>query len=138
MLPSRRQSEQLEVPFLMKLSKAIEGYKLVSLAEGFSPRTMEGYEWALGRLTKFFKSKGMDDPELDEIGSAELHRFFLLLRTDTDLAPASIRSVWRTIRSFYNWATKTTVESCSPLTISEFKKELKKGVRITGQLGRYL
>ncbi len=84
----------------MRLSKAIEGYRLVSLAEGYSPRTMEGYDWSLTPLTRYLNDKGMGDPELDEIGPTQLRDFFLHLRTETDLAPSSIRSVWRTIGSF--------------------------------------
>jgi integrase/recombinase XerD len=90
----------------MKLEKAIEGFRLVSLAEGMSPRTMDGYEWALGRLTKFLDNQGTGNPEVEEIQPADMRRFFLYLRTETDLAPASIRSIWRTIRSFYNWASR--------------------------------
>jgi site-specific recombinase XerD len=90
----------------MRLSKAIEGYRLVSLAEGYSPRTMEGYDWSLAHLARFFENCGMDNPELEDISPAHLRDFFLHLRPETDLAPSSIRSVWRTIRSFYNWASR--------------------------------
>jgi site-specific recombinase XerC len=46
----------------MKLGKAIEQYKLVSLAGAFSPRTMEGYKWALGASTTDRRAFAMHRP----------------------------------------------------------------------------
>ncbi len=46
----------------MKFSKAIEGYKLSCLTEGYSPNTMAGYEWVFNKIEIF-----LYDPMIEEI-----------------------------------------------------------------------
>jgi integrase/recombinase XerD len=83
----------------MKLSKAIEGYKFSSLSAGKSPKTMNGYDWAFKRILKY-----LGDKEVEEITKNDLQRLFKYLHTESGLSSSSIQSVWRTVRSFYNWA----------------------------------
>lgn len=82
----------------MKLSTAIDGYNLAMLANGMSPYTINGYAWAFQRWVNY-----MNDPELENITTQELRRMFASLQ-ESSLASSSIQAIWRTMRSFYNWA----------------------------------
>lgn len=82
----------------MKLSTAINGYTLAMLADGMSPHTINGYQWAFNRWLNY-----MNDPELETITTQDLRRMFASLQ-ESNLASSSIQAVWRTMRSFYNWA----------------------------------
>lgn len=88
----------------LKLSAAIQGFKIVRLADGYSPATLAVYQWALERLQWY-----LDNPEVDQITEQNVQSFFAFLRTDYDppLAGASIENVWKAVRSFYNWASDT-------------------------------
>jgi integrase/recombinase XerD len=83
----------------MNLTKAIEGYRFASLADGKSPKTMQGYDWAFKRIVVF-----LDDPQVEAITKNDLKRLFNFLHTESGLSSSSIQSVWRTVRSFYNYA----------------------------------
>ncbi len=85
----------------MKFSKAIEGYKLSCLTEGYSPNTMEGYDWAFKRIGTF-----LSDPMIEEITPEDIRNFFYHLNPETRLSSSSIQSIWRSMRSFFNWANR--------------------------------
>jgi len=61
----------------MKFSKAIEGYKLSCLTEGYSPNTMDGYEWAFKKIGFF-----LSDPKIEDISPTDLRKFFYHLHTE--------------------------------------------------------
>ena len=77
----------------MEFSKAIEGYKLSCLTEGYSPKTMEGYDWAFKKIELL-----CSDPNIEDISSRELNKIFPYLNTETQL---SFQSVWRSMKSFF-------------------------------------
>jgi integrase/recombinase XerD len=95
----------------MQLSKAIEGYKIASLADGYSQLTLNTYLSALGILIKY-----LGDKEIQLITSEDLHYFMSYLTTDyipermnnpnnkTRLSTASHHRYWKAIRSFFKWA----------------------------------
>lgn len=95
----------------MQLSTALEGYKIASLAEGYSPHTLTTYISALGKLIEYLGEK-----EIDLITSDDLHRFMSYLTTDytperlnnpqnkTRLSTASHHRYWKAIRFFFKWA----------------------------------
>ena len=85
----------------MKLSQGIEGYRFASLAEGKSPKTMEGYDWAFKKNRQVFRRYGSE-----EIKTGDIRNLLFYLHTQSGLSSSSIQSVWRTIRSFYNWANR--------------------------------
>ena len=80
----------------MNFSKAIEGYKLSCLTEGYSPKTMEGYDWACKKIKLF-----LSDPNIEEISSQDLKKFTLYLNAETQLSLSSIQSVCRSMKSFF-------------------------------------
>jgi integrase/recombinase XerD len=95
----------------MQLSKAMEGYKIGALAEGYSQLTLITYQSALGTLIEY-----LGDKEIQEVTSDDLHNFMSFLVTDykperrnnpnnTDrLSSASHHRYWKAIRSFFKWA----------------------------------
>ncbi len=82
----------------MKFSKAIEGYKLSCLTEGYSPKTMEGYDWAFKKIELF-----CFDPNIERISSHDLKKFTLYLNVVTQF---SFQSVCRSMKSFFNWSSR--------------------------------
>jgi integrase/recombinase XerD len=89
----------------MYTTKAIEGFVLSRLADGYSPKTMDGYQRALTRMAGF-----LENPDLTDITTEDIRNFLLHLRRETSLQPSSIQVVWRAIRCFYNWSSE-----CFPL-----------------------
>ena len=95
----------------MLFSKAIEGFIYYAQGGKYSPAyipTLHGY---LKYMCKYF-----GDPEIESITPDHWQRYFHHLYTDykptrfsgdtSPLAPASIDNHWKTIRGFYNWASK--------------------------------
>ena len=46
----------------------------------------------------------LDDPDPASITAEDIRNFLLHLRQHTNLSQSSIQVVWKSIRSFYNWA----------------------------------
>lgn len=92
---------------IMKLSQAIQGYEISVIADGLSPLTVAAYKSSLGLLIKFLK-----DPDIDQVGEKDLQAFFGYLRTSyhpercdgETLSSASLHRYWKSIRSFWKWA----------------------------------
>jgi integrase/recombinase XerD len=107
----------------MKLSKAVEGYCIDRIAEGYSSSTVSSYRYSLKILVNF-----LEDPEIETVTSQDLKRFFYFLRTDykpyrpngntAPLAGASLHGKWKACRSFWNWAS-------SELSMGDPAKELQ-------------
>jgi integrase/recombinase XerD len=95
----------------MQLSKALEGFKIGALAEGYSQLTIITYLSALGTLVEY-----LGDREVQSITSDDLHGFMSFLVTDyvperrnnpkntERLSTASHHRYWKAIRSFFKWA----------------------------------
>ena len=83
----------------MKLKQAVEGFKVHRLSDGFSPETIENYEYGLGKLIAF-----LDNPEVSEIKTEHVRNFFFHLRTNTKLSSTSVHTIWCAVRSFFGWA----------------------------------
>jgi integrase/recombinase XerD len=122
----------------MKLTQAIQGYKIDRLSSGYSSETMKGYDYAFKKLVEYLR-----DPELDTITTEQLRQFFWTLRTESALASASHKAIWRAIRSFYNWASKEfnlqrpdniPAPPCQSKTITPFTEdEIKRLLRACDQ-----
>ena len=82
----------------MKLTQALEGFRIDRISNGYSPATISSYQYNLKRLVRYLK-----DPELEKISHELVVAFFYDLRTQSDLSSASIKKMWISIRSFYNW-----------------------------------
>lgn len=95
----------------MKMSQAIEGFKISALSDGYALVTIKGYLSSLGTLKEF-----LGDPEVSDITYDDLKQFMLYLRTDykperkskslAPLATASFHRYWKAIRSFFKWANR--------------------------------
>ena len=93
----------------MKLNKALEGFEIARISEGYSTDTLERYHYCLKLLSRY-----LGDINLESIRYSDLQSFFHYLRTEyvpnrsngstEPLATASIYSVWKSVRSFFNWA----------------------------------
>jgi integrase/recombinase XerD len=95
----------------MQLSKALEGYKIASLAAGYSQLTLITYISALNTLIEY-----LGDKEIGLITSGDLHQFMSYLVTQyvperrnnpnntSKLSSASHHRYWKAIRSFFKWA----------------------------------
>ena len=95
----------------MQLSQALDGYKIASLAEGYSQHTIKPYLSALGTLIEY-----LGDKEIHLITSDDLRNFMSYLATDyipermnnpkntSHLSTASHHRYWKAIRSFFKWA----------------------------------
>lgn len=93
----------------MKLSEAIEYFRICRLAGGYAKSTLEIYSWALLRLLGFVEDKSVGEITLDQ-----LRRFMIYMRDEyeptqpggnTDpLSPSSLENIWKALRSFFGWA----------------------------------
>jgi integrase/recombinase XerD len=91
----------------MKISDAIQGYEISSLADGFSPLTIAGYRSHLRKLQDYLL-----DTDVVRITHHDLARFLAWLQTDYqprrsdsgELSQAALHSVHKAIRSFFKWA----------------------------------
>jgi integrase/recombinase XerD len=93
----------------MRLSSAIQGYKVSKLGEGLSKSTMRGYETHYKQLIEF-----VGDIEISEVTQDHLQRFTLYLREDyvphrlngdtSSYKTITMRNVWCAIRSLFGWA----------------------------------
>jgi integrase/recombinase XerD len=79
------------------LSQAIEGFLMARRADGYSPQTVEQYQWALSMLVKF-----MDKP-LRQVDTEDLRRFMASVQENQQLSRTSIFHIWKSIRAFYKW-----------------------------------
>ena len=95
-------------PQSITISKAIDGFTKFKMAEGLSPRVVESYEW---QLNKWLEHIG--DRPVGEITSKDITGYLAWLRTDyqpkrfngqtNPLSAKTIRNVWITLMSFFNW-----------------------------------
>jgi integrase/recombinase XerD len=95
----------------MQLSKAVEGYIIAALAEGYSQLTLAAYRSALNTMQEF-----IGDKEVSDITTEDLRGFMNYLVTDYSperrnnpsntepLSTASHHRYWKAMRSFFKWA----------------------------------
>ncbi|HOZ37313.1 MAG TPA: tyrosine-type recombinase/integrase [Anaerolineaceae bacterium] len=93
----------------MNLSKATEGLFFSLKADGYSQATIDLYRIMLKNLTEF-----LDDPEVQNITTYDLTRYFAFLRSDyqpqrksgsiAPLSGSTLQNHWKAIKCFFNWA----------------------------------
>lgn len=93
----------------MNLSKAIEGYCIAKLADGYSPNTIRGYKIHFQQLLDY-----CGDLEIQDIQSDNLKAFMVWLRqtyqpnrASGDRSPyrsTTMRNAWCALRSLFKWA----------------------------------
>ena len=117
----------------MHLSEAIHGFYLYQLSANYSPITAKGYNRLLSILARY-----LDNPVLNTITTEQITDFFAHLRQNGN-SETTVHTYWRTIRSFYNWASselsierpdhipspRHAVAAITPFTVDEIKALLK-------------
>jgi integrase/recombinase XerD len=97
----------------MQLSKAIDGYVISSLAEGYSPLTLNAYKSALFTMIEY-----LGDKDVSKVTTDDLKGFMSYLVTEytperrnnpqntEKLSTASHHRYWKAMRSFFKWANR--------------------------------
>jgi len=95
----------------MQFSKAIEGYTIAALADGYSQSTLNTYRYALNTMVEY-----IGDKEVSDISTENLRGFMNYLVTVytperrnnpsnvEPLSTASHHRYWKAMRSFFKWA----------------------------------
>ena len=93
----------------MLLSDAINYYKVCKLADGYSPETLEVYEWAHIHFLGY-----VGDMPVGDIRLEQLRTFMLYMREEytpnraggstAPLSSSSLENLWKALRSFFSWA----------------------------------
>lgn len=96
---------------IMLLSEAIKGFFIYAETGAYSPAYIPTMRIQLNYICKYFA-----DPELETLTPEHWERYIHHLHTDykptrfggdaSPLAPSTIDNHWKTIRGFYNWASK--------------------------------
>ncbi|HEY9077423.1 MAG TPA: tyrosine-type recombinase/integrase [Anaerolineaceae bacterium] len=79
------------------LSQAIEGFLMARHADGYSPQTVEQYQWALSMLGQ------LGDKPLRQVDIDDLRRFMASIQENPRLSRTSVFNVWKALRAFYKW-----------------------------------
>jgi len=108
----------------MQLSKALEGYTITALAEGYSPLTIAAYCSAIGTMIGY-----LGDIDIYSVTKDNLRSFMKYLVTEyvperrnnpentEPLSTASHHRYWKAMRSFFKWAEKDLSTIRPDLTI---------------------
>ena len=140
----------------MKISKALEGFRIDRLATGYSPATIKTYLSCLRLFSEY-----LGEIELDEISKDHLIDFFYYLRTEyqprrfsgstSPLSPASLDNYWISLRSFFKWVDeeleienpsgdlprpKYAAPEIAPLTREEIREAIKAATLTTISMAR--
>jgi len=93
----------------MRLSEAIEGYKITKIADGYSINTMNGYQTHFNQMISYF-----GDVDISKITNEQLRNFMVWLRREyqpqrfsNDNSPyksTTMRNAWCAMRSLFRWA----------------------------------
>jgi integrase/recombinase XerD len=93
----------------MNFERALEGFEVARIAEGYSEDTVERYHCCLILLFRY-----LGDVDVKNISHNDVQSFFHYLRTEYvpnrangntgELSTASMHAIWKAIRSFFNWA----------------------------------
>jgi len=83
----------------LELKKAIQGFKIDRLSSGFSPNTINNYIFHLSKFVDY-----LGNPELEKISSQDIKDYFYYLKSEKRISASSHHAVWKSVRSFFNWA----------------------------------
>ena len=96
----------------MKLSTALDGFKLHMLGDGYSQNSISLYLHYL----KMFCSH-LDDPDIETITETMVQKFYVWIQTEykpvrfnknqEPLSKSSVNKVWVALRTFYGWIEET-------------------------------
>ena len=92
------------------LDEAIEDFKLRGKVEGRADRTLQQYDYVLGRLQESFSK----DKEVQSIRTKELRKHIKSLM-DNGLNSTSVAIHYRVLRAFFNWLVSESYVAKSPV-----------------------
>lgn len=95
----------------LTLTESIEDYKLRGKVEGRADKTMEQYDYVLGRLIEKFS----EDKQVGAITTKEMRQYFAYLM-DEGLKNTSVAIHYRVLQAFFNWLVRENYISQSPLS----------------------
>ena len=102
----------------LELSSLVEKFMVYEASEGFSEKTVEWYQQALGLFQTWLAEEDISAC-LDDIGKEEVRLLILCLKTTPGLrSPASSHTVnnrVRALRSFFNWLYEEDYTECHRL-----------------------
>jgi len=110
------------------LNQAIEDFKLRGKVEGRAEKTMEQYNYVLGRLAE----KIPQDREVNDIETKELRKYLAYLMDD-GLNNTSVAIHYRVLRAFFNWLEEENYIRKSPVEAIQEPKTPDKYPRILDQ-----
>ena len=120
-------------PKKLDLSKLVEKFLVHKRSEGFSERTVEWYQQALGLFQTWLADEDMSTC-LDDIGEDEVRLFILYLKTRPGLrGPASSHTVnnrVRAMRAFFHWLYEEDYTDCHRLEKVKPPKTRRKVIEI--------
>jgi len=97
----------------MKLSEALQGYVIASLADGLSSLTVNGYRASLVKLIEYLGDKEVAQVTTDDLRSFMnyLSNGYVPKRINNEnnkdpLSSSSHHRYWKSVRSFFKWAEK--------------------------------
>lgn len=95
----------------LTLSQSIKDYKLRGKVEGRAEKTMEQYDYVLGRIMKNFQP----DRKVQNITTKEMRKHFAFLM-DEGLKKTSVAIHFRVLQAFFNWLVREKYLHKSPLS----------------------
>ncbi len=105
-------------PEKLELSELVDKFLVHNRSEGWSERTVEWYQQALGLFQAWLEEEGMST-RLDDLGEDEMRLFILHLKGRPGLrGPASSHTVnnrVRAMRAFFNWLYEKDYTECHRL-----------------------
>jgi integrase/recombinase XerC/integrase/recombinase XerD len=105
-------------PEKLELSELVDKFLVHKRSEGWSERTVEWYQQALGLFQAWLEEEGMST-RLDDLGEDEMRLFILHLKGRPGLrGPASshtVNSRVRAVRAFFNWPYEEDYTECHRL-----------------------
>jgi len=110
------------------LNQAIEDFKLRVKVEGRAEKTMDQYDYVLGRLVK----KLSQDKEVNDIETKELRKYLAYLMDD-GLNNTSVAIHYRVLRAFFNWLEQENYIGKSPVNDIQEPKTPDKYPKILDQ-----
>ena len=120
-------------PEKLELRELVKKFEVHKRSEGYSERTVEWYQQALGLFQDWLEEENMSTC-LDDIGKEEARLFILHLKSRPGLkGPASSHTVnnrVRALRAFFNWLYEEEYTECHRLEKVKPPKTRKKRIEI--------
>ena len=89
----------------------LQSFLLTTKVNGLAPKTIQGYEYMIGKFVSFCLELGLTDPT--EVTADDVRLFILNLQETNN--PQSVHDYYRTVKRFFNWLIEEGVLQTSPM-----------------------